>query len=171
VQVSVFLDADWAGCIDGRCSTGCFTIFLGSNLVSWSTQKQQTVSRSSMEVEYKAIANATAEIVWIQSLLQELGVPQPPAAVLWCDNLGATYLSANPVFHARTKHVEIDYHFVRERVAWKQLEINFISTNDQVIDGLTKSLSLQKFMNFQHNLNLERLGLRGDVRKIESHVG
>jgi hypothetical protein len=72
------------------------------------------ISRSSIEGEYKALANATAEIVWIQSLLRELGVLHPPAASLWCDNLGATYLSANLVFHARTKHVEIDYHFVRE---------------------------------------------------------
>jgi hypothetical protein len=102
--------------------------------------------------------------MWIQTLLQELGVPHSSAASLWCDNLGATYLSANPVFHARMKHVEVDYHFVREHVARKQLEIRFISTNDQVADGFTKALSLQKFTNFQHNLNLGRLRLRGNVR-------
>jgi alpha-D-ribose 1-methylphosphonate 5-triphosphate synthase subunit PhnI len=83
---------------------------------------------------------------------------------LWCDNLGATYLSANPVFHAHTKHIEMDYHFVRERVARKQLEIRFISTNDQVANGFIKALSLQKFTSFQHNLNLRRLRLRENVR-------
>jgi hypothetical protein len=139
-------------------------IFLGSNLVSWSARKQPTVSRSSTEAEYKAIVNATAEIMWIQTLLQELGVPNPSAASLWCDNLGATYLSANPVFHVCTKHIEVNYHFVREHVARKQLEIRFISTNDQVMDGFTKALSLQKFTSFQHNLNLGRLRLTGDVR-------
>jgi hypothetical protein len=71
--------------------------------------------RSSTEAEYKALANATTEIIWIQAMLCELWVPQSQAVCLWCDNLGAAYLIANPIFHARTKHVEIDYHFVRER--------------------------------------------------------
>jgi hypothetical protein len=91
-------------------------------------------------------------------------VPHPTTACLWCDNLGATYLLANLVFHARTKHVEIDYHFVRERVAHKQLNIQFISTHDQLADGFTKVLSLQKLRDFQHNVNLGRLRMRGSVR-------
>jgi hypothetical protein len=79
------------------------------------------VSRSSTEAEYKALANATAEIMWTHALLHELGVQVPRAAKVWCDNIGAKYLSANHVFHARTKHIEVDYHFVRERVARKLL--------------------------------------------------
>ena len=156
--VSGFSDADWAGCIDDRRSTSGFTIYLGRNLVSWSARKQPTVARSSTEAEYKAMANATAEIIWIQSLLQELGIRSPPAAVLWCDNLGATYLSANPIFHARTKHIEIDYHFVRERVADKKLHIKFISTGDQIADGLTKPLVSWKHYEYVNNLNLRNPG-------------
>jgi histone deacetylase 1/2 len=121
--VSAFSGADWAGCPDDRRSTGGFAVFLGSNLISWTARKQATLSRSSTEAEYKSLANATAEVIWIQTLLRELGVPQSRATVLWCDNLGATYLSANPIFHARTKHIEVDYHFVRERVAQKLLDI------------------------------------------------
>jgi hypothetical protein len=84
------------------------------------------------------MANATAEVMWVQTLLKELGVKAPKPACLWCDNLGATYLSANPVFHARTKHIEVDYHFVRERVSQGLLEVQLVSTLDQVADGFTK---------------------------------
>jgi histone deacetylase 1/2 len=119
-------------------------MFLGTNLVSWSARKQATVSRSSTEAEYKALANATAEVMWIQTLLMKLGIRAPRAAKLWCDNIGAKYLSANPVFHARTKHIEVDFHFVRERVARRLLDIEYISTKDQVADGFTKPLPVRQ---------------------------
>ena len=100
------------------------------------------------------MANATAEVIWVQSLLDELGVVQSRPPILWCDNIGATYLTANPVFHARTKHIEVDYHFVRERVAQKLLDVRIISTNDQVADGFTKAQTLRQLQEFRHNLNL-----------------
>jgi histone deacetylase 1/2 len=155
--VSGFSDADWVGCIDDRRSTEGFAIFLGSNLVSWNARKQATVSRSSTEAEYKALANATAEIMWIQILLLEIGVQEPRTAKLWCDNMGAKYLSANPVFHARTKHIEVDYHFVREIVAKRLLDIEYVSTRDQVADGFTKPLTVRQLEIFKGNLNLEKI--------------
>ena len=129
-------------------------MFSGPNLIAWSARKQATVSRSSTEAEYKAIADATAELIWVQSLLRELKISHSQPPILWCDNIGATYLSSNPVFHARTKHIEVDYHFVRERVAQKFLQIKFISSKDQLADIFTKPLSLPLFIGCRRNLNL-----------------
>ncbi|KAD3067125.1 hypothetical protein E3N88_35005 [Mikania micrantha] len=144
-SVQAYSDSDWAGCPVDHRSTGGFAIYLGSNLVSWIAQKQRTVSRSSTESEYKALADTVAELIWLKALLRELGIAKNYSPTLWCDNLGATYLSANPVFHARTKHVEVDYHFVREQVAQGNLHIKFIATNDQIADVFTKPLSSQRF--------------------------
>ena len=116
LDLIAYIDVDWASCPDDRCSTSGYCIYFGGNMVCWSTSKQKVVSRSSTESEYKGLANAAAKLTWIQSLLKELFVSlfQPP--VLYYDNLNTTYLAANPVLHSQAKHVEIDYHFVRERV-------------------------------------------------------
>jgi len=152
--VHAFSDSDWAGCQIDRRSTAGFAIFLGSSLVSWVSRKQRTIARSSTEAEYKALADVAAEVVWVQSLLRELGLSLTSTPVLWCDNLGATYLCANPVFHARTKHVEIDYHFVRERVASGDLKVNFLSTKDQVADIFTKPLAGSRFAELRVKLGV-----------------
>jgi hypothetical protein len=100
------------------------------------------------------MANATAEIIWVQALLREVGVSLHASPCLWCNNLGTTYLSANPVFHARTKHIEINFHFMRDRVASKEIAIKFISSKDQLADGFRKALPVKTFDEFKHNLDL-----------------
>jgi hypothetical protein len=154
LRINAFSDVDWAGCPDDRCSTGDFAIYLRSNMLSWSACKLATVSRSSTEAEYKSLANATTEVIWVQTIMRELGINQSKIPCLWCDNLEATYMTANPVFHARTKHIEIDYHFVRERVASKQLNIRIIASKDQIAYEFAKALLVRKFLEFRYSLNL-----------------
>jgi len=150
-----FTDADWAGSIDNRKSTGGYLVYLGSTPISWKSRKQRTVVRSSTEAKYKALADGTAEILWIHSLLSELRVPSSIVTMLWCDNLGVTFLSANPVFHARTKHVEIDYHFTRDRVTKREIQVRFISSKDQLVDVLTKPFPPVSFAYFRSKLLVE----------------
>ena len=121
--IQAFSYADWAGSRDDRHSIGGFFIFLGPNLISWSCRKQKMVAKSSTELEYIALANAAVDIQWLKSLLHELGVISVRAPVLWCDNIGATYLSSNLVYHAHMKHIEIDFHFIRDMVNKKTLDI------------------------------------------------
>jgi hypothetical protein len=106
------------------------------------------------------MAGACTELIWLQ-LLHELQVPLVKNPVLWCDNLGATFLASNLIFHVRTKHIEIDYHFVREKVVDKQLVVPFISSKNQLVDIFTKSLSSTRFTFLRNPLTYPWLSLRG----------
>jgi hypothetical protein len=132
--LSVFSDAVWASNLDDHHNTSGHTIFFCGNLIPWSSRKHPTMSRSSTEAEYEEVANATVELIWIQVLLCELGIHQPRPPNLWCDNIGATYLTNNPIFYRRTKHVEVGYHFICECVALWQLEVEIISLKHLVTD-------------------------------------
>uniref|UniRef100_A0A2N9JAR7 Reverse transcriptase Ty1/copia-type domain-containing protein n=1 Tax=Fagus sylvatica TaxID=28930 RepID=A0A2N9JAR7_FAGSY len=142
--LTTFSDADWAGNVDDRTSTSAYISFLGSTPISWSSKKQRAVARSFTEAEYRALANAASETMWLQNLLKELGFPLKTAPQLLCDNLGATHLSFNPVNHSRMKHIQIDLHFVRDLVQQGCLQVRHVHTQDQLADLLTKPLSRQR---------------------------
>ncbi|XP_022023806.1 uncharacterized mitochondrial protein AtMg00810-like [Helianthus annuus] len=149
-----FSDADWARCLDTRRSTYGYCIYLGGNLVSWSAKKQPTVSHSSCESEYRAMANTAAEIIWLTNLLSELHALPQTRSTLLCDNKSALFLSQNPISHKRAKHINIDYHFVHELVTSGQLDTKFISTDQQVADIFTKSLPQPLFDKFRSMLRV-----------------
>ena len=121
ISLSAFSDADWASDPNDWRSTFGLLVYLGHNPITWSVKKQLTVSRSSTEAEYKALASASAELCWLCALIKDLGIYLYDPPILWCDNVSALAIASNPVFHARTKHIEVDFHFVKERVVRKDL--------------------------------------------------
>jgi hypothetical protein len=155
LDLFAFSDADWAGCPTTRRSTTGYCTFLGGNLISWCAKKQHTVSRSSTEAEYRAMANTTAELTWLTFILKDLRIFLSSSPILYCDNISALHMTINPVFHARSKHIELDYHFVRERVSLGLLVTQYIPTNDQVADLFTKPVSKAILRHFQDKLCLQ----------------
>ena len=130
ISLSAFSEANWAGDPNDRRSTSGLLVFLGNNPITWSAKKQLTVSRSSTEAKYRALASASAELCWLRTLIKDLGLYLYDPPILWCDNVSALTIASNPVFHARTKHIEVDFHFIRERVLCKDLQVKFVSTVD-----------------------------------------
>ena len=125
------------------------------------------MARSSAEAEYRSMASTAAEITWLSFLLRDLGIPQPQVPILHCDNLSALYMSVNPILHARTKHIELDYHYIRERVALGALLTRFVSSSNQLADIFTKPLSKVQFQSLRVKLGLcphPRPCLRGSDR-------
>ena len=147
-----YSDADWAGCPNSRRSTSGYCVYLGDNLISWSSKRQTTVSHSSAEAEYRAVAHVVAECCWLRQLLQELHVSIASATVVYCDNVSAVYMITNPVHHRRTKHIEIYIHFIREKVALGQVWVLRVLSSHQFTDIMTKGLPVQLFTEFRSSL-------------------
>ncbi|KAL6289760.1 hypothetical protein ACE6H2_007270 [Prunus campanulata] len=172
-HLTAFCDADWAGDPNDRRSTTGSCIFLGANLISWSAKKQTTVARSSTEAEYRALATTTADVLWICSLLKELHVFLNHPPLFHCDNISAIALAANPIFHARTKHIEVDYHFIRHLVTSRAIAIQHLPSHSQLADIFTKGLPAERFLTLRSKLITRhpRLRLRGDDKQSnEEHT-
>ncbi|GAV78978.1 LOW QUALITY PROTEIN: hypothetical protein CFOL_v3_22443, partial [Cephalotus follicularis] len=139
LDVHGYSDADWAGCpVDRRSNTG-YCVFLGGNLVAWKSKKT-VVSKSSAEAEYRAMAHVASEIMWLRMLLSKLCIVVSQPSQLWCNNQAAIHIVAIPMFLERTKHIEVNCHFVREKVEAKIISLSYVRTGDQLEDIFTKPL-------------------------------
>ena len=126
----MYSDSDWVGNPVDRTSPTGYIFYYGTTPISWSLKKQRTVTRSSTEAEYRVVASALAETNWVMNLLRELRVSLSTLPTIFYDNVGATYLCHNPVFHSRIKHITIDFHFVREQVQQKLVDVKHVHAAD-----------------------------------------
>ncbi|XP_020692166.1 uncharacterized protein LOC110106572 [Dendrobium catenatum] len=163
LQLNAFADSDWATDKSDRRSITGYCAFLGDTLICWMVKKQTSVARSSTEAEYRALSTAACDLIWLRRLLMEFQVPLTSPTKLYCDNVSALALANNPLFHARTKHIEIDFHFIRDYIRSQYILVHHISTEDQPADIFMKSLSAVRFAALRHKLTLcsPTVNLRG----------
>lgn len=157
IHVTGWSDSDWAGCSASRRSVTGWIAQIGTSIVSWKSQKQDTVSLSSTEAEYRAMTEILKELLWIKGLLLDFGINHTEPMTLRCDNQSAIYLSSNPVFHERTKHVEAECHFIRDFIIKGTISTKHVSSKEQLADILTKALGRKEFDIFLYKLGIRDL--------------
>ena len=149
-----YSDADWAGDVQDRRSTSGNVFLLGGDAIKWSSRKQSSVALSMVEAEYMALSVASQDAVWLRHLQEELGVTETGATLIYEDNQGAISMAKNPVFHKRTKHVQICYHFVREAVEQGTIILEYCRTDDMLADSFTKALAHDQFEKLRAGIGL-----------------
>jgi len=138
-------------------STTRYAIYLGPYIISWVTNKQLVVDKSNTDAEYCSMAIIFTELYWLRMLFCELYIPLTIIPCLWVENIGALALSSKHVFHAKTKHIEVNYHFIREKILNIDLQVDYISTSDQPLNNFTNVLSSSRFLLIRHQLMLRSL--------------
>jgi hypothetical protein len=154
LKLYAYTDADWAGDPTDRRSTTGYCFLLGTSLISWCSKKQSVVARSSIEAQYRALADTTSELLWLRWLLQDMGVTFSLATPVYCDNRSAIQIAHNDVFHEQTKHIEIDCHFVRHHLLQGSLQLHSVTSHDQFADLFTKSHPPGRFRDLVSNLKM-----------------
>jgi len=154
IAPTAYSDSDYQGDLDERKSTSAYAFTIGSSLTSWRSKLQTEVSMSTCEAEYRALADAASEAAWLRGLMEEIGMPLTTPIVIHCDNQSSIKLAKNSVQNARTKHIERQIHFVRHHIKKQRIAVNYIKSQDQVADILTKPLTPQKFREMRNMLGL-----------------
>ncbi|GKU87781.1 hypothetical protein SLEP1_g2122 [Rubroshorea leprosula] len=149
-----YSNADWAGDPSDCRSTTSYCLFLGNSLIFWRSKKQAIPSRSSTEAEYRALRDTTSELLSLRWLLEDMGIPRPSFTDLYCDNQSAMQIAHNDVFHERTKHIEVDCHFIRHHVAQGTVHLVFIGSANQPADLFTKAHFRGRFRTLLSKLKL-----------------
>ncbi|KAL0427970.1 UNVERIFIED_CONTAM: hypothetical protein Slati_2971800 [Sesamum latifolium] len=159
LQLRAYCDVDWVSCTVTKCSISGFCVFLGLALILWKTKKQATVSRSSAEAEYRSLAAMVCELQWLSYILPALGVSPSLPIPMFYDNKVVFHIMANPVFHERTKHLDIDCHVVRNQYHSGFVLPSFICSKEQLVDLFTKNLSGPLFASLLSKMDLFSLHL------------
>lgn len=152
-ELSCYSDADWAGNFEDRTSTSGYCIFIGNNLISWTSKRQKCIALSTMEAEYIALGEAIKETLFINKLCTEMGIILK-TPTLYCDNLATIEISRNPKNHQRAKHIDIKYHFIRKTIEDGEINLNFINSQSNKADIFTKPLNSNLFNNNRQNIGL-----------------
>lgn len=154
-SLTAFCDLDWAACPQSRKSVTGYMVKFGNSLTSWKSKKQDTISRSSAEAECRSMASTVAELTWLTGLFKELGITIIQPIDLYCDSKAAIQIAANPIFQERTKHIDIDCHFIREKLQQRLIKTHHINTKEQPVDLFTKGLGKA-----QHHHLITKLGVK-----------
>ena len=158
-QLTGYVDADWAACLDtSRSTTGCLFLLAGGP-VAWMSRRQRLVTKSTAESEFIALSEATAEVTWLRTLLAELGYPPTGPTAIWEDNAAAVSLANNPVGHQRTKHITVKLRFVQDGVENGEIQVAHVSTQNQMADALTKPVPYPAMVNFRKGVGVEEIGI------------
>lgn len=155
LRIDGYTDADWAENITDRKSTSGYFTFVGGNLVTWRSKKQKVVALSSAEAEFRGMAKGLCELLWLKELLKEIGYSSDSVMRLFCDNKAVTQIAQNSVQRDRTKHVEVDKHFIKEKLEAKIVQFSFVKSEEQLADILTKGISSKVFHNSLDMLSIE----------------
>jgi hypothetical protein len=162
INILGYTDSDWANCLDTRRSIGGYTFSLGSGAVSWAAKKQKTVAASSCEAEYIAAFETTKEAIWLRALLTGINITPTNPTRIMCDNNASINLSEDPTLHTRVKHIDINYHFLRERVQSKEVLLSYIRSKENIADIFTKPLEKYQFIKLRELLGVKTGGVTGE---------